>query len=41
MLQGITPEDYTNVRSTKNDITYSIWDFGGQEVYYITHPVST
>ena len=38
--QGITREEITNVKSSELGITYSMWDFGGQEIYYITHPVS-
>ena len=38
--QGITREEITKVKSSAFDITYSMWDFGGQEIYYITHPVS-
>nr|XP_054760873.1 probable serine/threonine-protein kinase roco11 [Lytechinus pictus] len=27
------------VESSAPDTSYSIWDFGGQEIYYITHPL--
>eukprot|EP00057_Strongylocentrotus_purpuratus_P004529 XP_003728882.2 PREDICTED: uncharacterized protein LOC100892929 [Strongylocentrotus purpuratus] len=37
--QGITREEIINVKSSALDITYSMWDFGGQEIYYITHPL--
>ncbi|XP_030834765.1 probable serine/threonine-protein kinase pats1 [Strongylocentrotus purpuratus] len=37
--QGITREEITKVKSSALDITYSMWDFGGQEIYYITHPL--
>eukprot|EP00057_Strongylocentrotus_purpuratus_P024984 XP_011679458.1 PREDICTED: uncharacterized protein LOC105445515 [Strongylocentrotus purpuratus] len=37
--QGITRQEITKVKSNALDITYSVWDFGGQEIYYITHPL--
>ncbi|XP_030834474.1 uncharacterized protein LOC105437112 [Strongylocentrotus purpuratus] len=37
--KAITHEEITNVKSSELGITYSMWDFGGQEIYYITHPL--
>ncbi|XP_063960267.1 uncharacterized protein LOC129266549 [Lytechinus pictus] len=32
-------EQVIKVESSVPNTTYSIWDFGGQEIYYVTHPL--